>query len=497
MGDCLIEDFKVKLEVPYSDLNTIKKLGAKPYYRDGVFDCWFVPAGTDLYPFRRWWSGSYRYRFNIKNGYVHSLTDYLKFVKSVVSDSLSRCEWIIGSINDISGNKHHYLDLSDHDSEGVELSKSKAVIFHSDRHILSKFKKETGIELAPNQKVMLLVSVNFDEKYGVSLVVKDINPSYTIGDMEAKVQRIRAKLITEGLYDRNKKMIMPDDFYRVAVIAPQNAAGLGDFKKISDVIEKNGLVTFDYFTAVFQGDSLIPTFTDAFSAIRNSKEKFDVIVIIRGGGDKAGIHCLNEYELAVLLAKSDVPVICGIGHQKDRTILDDVSHTSLATPSMVISFIKDVIIGYCAEIESAQQQITFYLDALLDKVEREAEIVNFEIFSLLESVVGIVESDVKLLLSEIEGATDNLLSELSRECTTLSVSIFEIVDSSLRIFDSKRKEVFQSIVVNDPKLIFDKGFSILKDDSGTTVSSAANLKDGFYTVIFNKEHVGVNLKVKK
>ena len=188
-------------------------------------------------------------------------------------------------------------------------------------------------------------------------------PSYTLGDLAAKLARIRDRLVKEGLYDRNKGLTAPTDFVRVAVISPSTSAGLGDFRRETDRLQDAGLCDFTYYNATFQGteapSSIRTAVNEALAAHR--QRPFDALVIIRGGGSVTDLAWLNDLELALLLCRSPVPVFTGIGHERDGTVLDEIAHRRFDTPSKVAlhiaSSIKDNALAALADLDRIQAQV--------------------------------------------------------------------------------------------------------------------------------------------
>ncbi|MDF5317025.1 exodeoxyribonuclease VII large subunit, partial [Vibrio parahaemolyticus] len=180
----------------------------------------------------------------------------------------------------------------------------------------------------------------FHTKYGLNLTIVDINPSYTIGAFELKLQMIRNWVVEKSEAELNQRLRTPTEFTRVAVIAPQNAAGLSDFRSVAHLLEQHDLCRFDYFYASFQGDARIRAIEMAFTELVQNEHAYDAVCVIRGGGDKAGLNELSEAKLARLVCRCPYPVFTGIGHSTDSVILDELANQSFATPTKVIEHIK-------------------------------------------------------------------------------------------------------------------------------------------------------------
>jgi len=307
----------------------------------------FVPDGMAVTAFASWLPSATGSEIATMSPPGISLTTLLRRVETVVNRAFPQPEWVRIEISEIGGKGGHlYLVATDRDEDGNEISKCKAIIWSSQANMIgAKFFKMTGSQLTAGIKVLVLVQPNFKVQHGLGLVISDIDPSYTLGDMEARLKKIRATLQVEGIADKNRSLPSPSDFFRVAVIAPASAAGLEDFQVDANRLSAAGLCEFTYFHATFQGDhskqSLRQAFIDANELHKASP--IDSLVIIRGGGAAADLHWLNEELLARMVCRFPAPVITGIGHERDTTILDECANQRCGTPSKVIIYISRAI----------------------------------------------------------------------------------------------------------------------------------------------------------
>ena len=266
-----------------------------------------------------------------------SLSQYLSTVQEVIQIAFNEPVWVKAEIRNLSiKGGHYYLELAEKDEHTDKVIAScKATIWKfSAAKMVLKFERDSGIELSKDLNVLIKVKARFDPQYGFSVNVEAIDSSYTLGDIAKRYQQILEKLTTEGLVNKNKLLATPFDIQNVLVIAPENAAGLGDFRKDADVLDQAGVCHFVYHSATFQGNTAPSSIIESLSSgLRQWANDFgpppDLIVIIRGGGAVNDLAYLNDYDLAALLCKRSVPIWVGIGHEKDRTILDEVAHRSL------------------------------------------------------------------------------------------------------------------------------------------------------------------------
>ncbi|WFE68414.1 exodeoxyribonuclease VII large subunit [Thiomicrospira sp. R3] len=358
------------LEVPFAQKEIAKQQGAR---WDPLKKKWYVPdvESVDLTLFQAWLpqtqSGA---QIDLLDQAVPnpsteknslSLSQLLNEVHVKLQAQFSQAIWVRAEIANLNERRGHiYLELSENNDQGQALASCRAMIWASSTDkLLTQFEKITGSSLKDGQKVLVQVQVNFHEKFGFSLVIQDIDPSFTLGEIEANLIAIREKLIKEGIYHANKRLVMPQDFFRVAVISPPNAAGLGDFRAEADGLQAHQLCEFVYFHSAFQGDQVrdeLLAALRAFNAI-HQKQPFDALVIIRGGGAKLDLNPLNQYELAQALTAIPIPVLTGIGHERDNTILDEVAHTRFDTPSKVIYGISQRISQHAKQAKDNWLQI--------------------------------------------------------------------------------------------------------------------------------------------
>ncbi|MDE7381139.1 MAG: exodeoxyribonuclease VII large subunit [Muribaculaceae bacterium] len=251
--------------------------------------------------------------------------------------------WVIAELSDvrISGG-HCYMELVEKNEEGSTVAKIRGMIWSSLLHRLrSKFCNATGKDISTGLKVMIQVTATHHPVYGLSLTINDIDPSYTMGDLERLRREILERLQREGVIDRNKRIPLPLNPQRIAVVSAAGAAGYGDF---SNQLESNsqGFVFYPHlFPAIMQGEKTPPTVLAALDNIEMTVDLWDCVVIIRGGGSTTDMNAFDNYELAHRVATFPLPVIVGIGHERDRCVLDEIAHTRCKTPTAVAGFLID------------------------------------------------------------------------------------------------------------------------------------------------------------
>lgn len=272
-----------------------------------------------------------------------SLLHLNKIIKNTLHDSLSPSYWLIGEISEMSVNAtgHCYLELVEKNPDtNLLISRARATIWASVfRMVEPYFRTTTGTGLKAGMKILVKVSVEYHELYGLSLNIKDIDPGYTIGEMALKKQEVINRLTDEGVILMNKELKLTLLPKRIAVISSKTAAGYGDFM---DQLHNNPFHYKFYthlFPAFMQGDEAEVSITNALEHIYKHENKFDAVVIIRGGGSQADLSCFDSYWLAYHVTQFPIPVLTGIGHEQDESVTDIVAHTKLKTPTAVAEFL--------------------------------------------------------------------------------------------------------------------------------------------------------------
>ena len=245
-------------------------------------------------------------------------------------------QWVIAETSDLRLNRsgHCYTELIEKDAKGVTVAKVDAAIWSSNyAKLYYKFKEATGQVLATGMKVLVNVTANYHRLYGLKVTVNDIDPNYTLGDMARQRQEIINRLTAEGIIDMNKELPWPEVPQRIAIISAEGAAGYGDF---INQLQGNpyGLQYYTcLFSAVMQGSQTVPTVLAALDRVNDHIDLFDCVVIIRGGGSTSDLNSFDNYDLASTVAQFPIPVIVGIGHERDVTVLDYVAAMRVKTPT--------------------------------------------------------------------------------------------------------------------------------------------------------------------
>lgn len=391
-----------------------------------------------------------------------SLSEYLATVQEVIQLTFDGAVWVKAEIRNLSiKGGHYYLELAEKDEESHKVIAScKGTIWKfTAQKIVLKFERESGIELSKDLNVLIKVKARFDPQYGFSVNIEDIDSSFTLGDIAKRYQQILLRLTEEGLLNNNKQLPVPFDIQNVLVIAPENAAGLGDFKKDADALAQAGVCHFVYHSATFQGNTASASIIQVLgSALRRWAQDYsiapDLIVIIRGGGAVNDLAYLNDYDLAALLCKRTVPIWVGIGHEKDRTILDEIAHRSFDTPSKVIAGIRNLIVERVNEVSTALQTI---------KLLSQHQLITYQ-------------SQSDQYLKTIKTLTQNQINEAQRSVDMLKSDTQYLAQQQIKLASQQVESLMRETLLQNPRNVMAKGYAIVRSQ-GKAIRSIQQITD--------------------
>ncbi|MCB9001866.1 MAG: exodeoxyribonuclease VII large subunit [Bacteroidales bacterium] len=300
-----------------------------------------------------------------------TLLELNNLVKESINQNLSTSYWVIAEIAEIKEHSsgHCYLELvyKDKETENIK-AKARATIWNYTYRMLKPyFETATGQSLVNGLTILVNVQVVFHEFFGYSLNILDIDPTYTIGEIELRRRETINKLIADGVYEMNKEVEIDDVPKRIAIISSENAAGYQDFRKQLSNNPYGYVFSVTLFPAIMQGDEAENSIINQLGNIYSQINNFDVVIIVRGGGSQTDLSCFDSYELASNVAQFPLPVITGIGHDKDTSVTDMVAHTSVKTPTAAAEFIIARFNDADTELYQVTEKISSIIKNLLDE----------------------------------------------------------------------------------------------------------------------------------
>ena len=408
-----------------------------------------------------------------------SLSQYLAMIQEVIRVAFDEPVWVKAEIRNLSiKGGHYYLELAEKEEDTDKVIAScKATIWKfSAAKMVLKFERESGIELSKDLNVLIKIKAKFDPQYGFSVNVEDIDSSYTLGDIARRYQQILERLNTEGLVDKNKLLPAPFDIQNVLVIAPENAAGLGDFKKDADALDKAGVCHFVYHTATFQGNTAAVSIIHALgNGLRQWALNFDtapdLIVIIRGGGAVNDLAYLNDYNLAALLCKRSVPIWVGIGHEKDRTILDEVANRSFDTPSKVIGGIRNLIVERTQEVLDSLQKIKL----------------------LSQHQITAYQSQNDQYIRVIKTLAHGQINEANKKLDLMKDTLQYLAQQQIKLASNQVESLMRETLLQNPRNVMAKGYGIVRSQ-GKVIRSIQQISGDSIQVELQDGTIEANVK---
>ena len=300
---------------------------------------------------------------------TYSLKELCEWIQDVMESDLPDRYWVRAEIASMSVRGHCYMELIEKADDGILAAKVRATCWSNMYGLLSAyFTQETGESLHVGLQVLLEVSVEFHSVYGLSLNVWNIDPTYTIGDLAKQRQATINKLQLDGVMELQQALELPSLVRRIAVVSSSEAAGYGDF---CDQL-KNNRFGFDFqvqlYSAVMQGDTASRSIINALSAIAGQEEEWDVVVIIRGGGASTDLSCFDDYELASHCAQFPLPIVAGVGHTRDVSVVDMVVYSSVKTPTAAAEWLIDRVAVQVERVGELQLRLQ---KAVQGKIARE------------------------------------------------------------------------------------------------------------------------------
>ncbi|MDD4920483.1 MAG: exodeoxyribonuclease VII large subunit [Bacteroidales bacterium] len=323
------------------------------------------------------------------------LIDLQRILEDAVSRAFEEPCWVRAEISQLSvRNGHCHMELVQKEQATDKLlAKAQAVIWAGVFSILNPyFRTSTGMDLRPGLQVLLCVEPRMHPLYGLSLVVTDVDPSYTIGGLELERRKTMERLEREGILDMNRQLPFPAVPLHLAVISSETAAGYQDFQDHIRLSPYGFKLTL--FPALMQGTDAPTSIIRAMEQVIGSGKDFDLLVMIRGGGAATDLHCYDNYDLAAHIAQFPIPVVTGIGHHKDVHIADRVASLSLKTPTAVADYLD----GHLAAEEESLFRISHNLErAVQRRIDDEKQSLNYLIRDIGGAVRWVIQQHGHLL----------------------------------------------------------------------------------------------------
>lgn len=380
-----------------------------------------------------------------------TLKELQRMVKLTLDERFALPVWVSAEISEIKVNYsgHCYLELIEKGSEsGLPAAQARAVIWRSQYpRISARFEAETGQRLVAGIRLLAKVLVSYHELYGFSLQITDIDPAFTLGDLERQRLQTIARLQQDGVWEMNRSLPTPEFVQRVAIVSSAQAAGYQDFcKELAKSPYRFETALFDAF---MQGGAAEDSIVSALCEVADRQTEFDAVVIIRGGGSRNDLSCFDSYRLCTYVAQFPLPVVTGIGHDKDTSVADMVAHTALKTPTAVAGWLVDRMADADGLLDVAALQLHEAVQATLH-----AASVRLERFS-----GGLRETTAAFFTRRSMG--------LDRLAERLPLAVYELLERRKRELDTAAAWVTGYL----PERILRLGFAVVRKEGRACVSA--------------------------
>ncbi len=409
-----------------------------------------------------------------------SLYELNILVRDVLDQAMPDSYWVQAELSEVRENGGHcYMELIEKDQySNTPIAKASAKCWRNRwMMIRPAFERITGQRIHPGLKVMLLVHPQFHENYGFSWIVDDVNPEFTMGDMARKRQEIIRQLKEEGVYDLQKELDLPMFCQRIAVISSATAAGYGDF---CNQLEHNeyGLQFYTkLFPAIMQGEQIENSIIEALNSINDQLDDFDVVLIIRGGGATSDMSGFDTLTLAENVANFPLPIITGIGHERDESVLDMISHTRVKTPTAAAVFLVDHLTDVYERVVDAQEAIIHYVKRRMDMEKMRLDKLSGKIPVLFSVAKSRQEMHIDRLKGRLIAHLQENLTNAKMHLSSLQSNLPSDVNRIMMAQQHRLEMIGQRIKAVDPQNILSRGYSITMLN-GKAVRNVSDVKSG-------------------
>lgn len=436
------------------------------------------------------------------NNVALSLRQYTsEIANSIRTNPVLQSRWVIAELSDVSERGGHcYMELVEKDDRGVTIARLRGTIWANNfaYKIKPKFEQITGQKFKSGLKVMLLGSASFHEQYGLSFNITDVDPSFTIGDMERIRREIIETLTREGVVNCNRMLQMPRVPQRIAIISAKGAAGYGDFM---NQLQSNA-VGFKFYTHLFeatmQGETTSNSVIKALNDIEMTIDLWDCVVIIRGGGATSDLNGFDNLELARRVATFALPVVVGIGHERDRTVLDDIANVRVKTPTaaaewlimcaqqtldqalalanQVARYVKDRTSGASKQLSHIEGTIPIIAKQQIIKSKSNLAAIASALPYMTKNKILSANRTIDALARDVQHSAIGKISAAQTYLKTMSDALANAAPKAIANQDKRLKALENIVEALSPQKTLRRGFSLTKVN-GKTVKSIDQLAD--------------------
>jgi len=344
-------------------------------------------------------------------------------LNSKISDTITQefpeTYWVIAEISQITTNRsgHCYLELIEKEAiTNKIIAKTRATIWANRFGMLrSFFESKTQHRFQEGIKILVCAQINFHEIYGFSINIIDIDPTYTLGDLAQRREEIINQLKEDGVFEMNKQLVLNEVLQNIAIVSSETAAGLEDFLHQLQTNSYGYVFHTELFPATMQGEKAEESIINALDTICNSQKTFDVVVVIRGGGSRTDLLCFDDYSLGYFITQLPIPVVTGIGHERDQSIADLVAHTSLKTPTAVAEFLIKKVADFEDSLNELFAKGISRIIKVLDKDNEKLRTIQNKIIPKIKNKILSYNNEIQLFDNAINKTVQNFIEKEKRD----------------------------------------------------------------------------------
>ena len=378
-------------------------------------------------------------------------------IQQAIEGQMAPTYWVVAEISEMRLNQkgHCYLELVEKRQDMVVARLRATIWSYTYRNLSLWFEGATGQPLASGMKVLANIAVQFHPLYGLSANIKDIDANFTIGERAKKRQEVINRLTKEGVFELNKALTLPLVPQKVAIVSAPTAAGYEDFMHQLTLNRQGYKFHVKLYNALMQGEQAKASIINALEMAKSMANQFDVLVLIRGGGSQADLDCFDAYELAYHLAKFPLPVITGIGHERDETIADLVAHTKMKTPTAVSEFLISGAQAFEERLDAAFRQVHHQAGQYLARHNQQ----------LSQSIL------------RLKAAGESKLLQNHNKLNLISQRLKNAANGAINQQENHLNALTQAINLLDPARILKRGYT-MTTHNGKAIKANTKLKAG-------------------
>jgi exodeoxyribonuclease VII large subunit len=411
---------------------------------------------------------------------IYSLLEVTKSIQKTLSERYTSSFWVKAEMNKLNYYKqsgHCYPELVEK-LDGKVIAQIKSYLWKEDYlHANENFLKILKEPLKDGIKILFQAKITFDPSHGIALWITDIDPSFTLGDLEREKQETISKLKNEGIFEKNKERYLPLLPQRIAIISVESSKGYADFIKVIESNSWNYKLFHLLFPSLLQGDKAVKGIVAQLKRIKKVKQHFDLVAIIRGGGGDVGLSCYNSYTLAKEIANFPLPVVTGIGHATNETVAELISHANAITPTKLAEYLLQKFHNFSVPVQNAERKIGDFSKRLLaeSKAKFESEVKLFRLVT--ESHLNANRNEIRNFSVLLSKSMKQIFSIQNENVKNLKLNCFKHSINAIANEKVSLKHLEKNISLLHPENVLKRGYSITRLN-GKSLINSKETKDG-------------------